>query len=373
MFEILIRPFISVIQYFADCIKDFISFDVGYNRFNDPLHKNSPDSAKDEWLKDAFNNRQKHNLELSKRMTDLFEDTTINVIETWSPKPTTMCIAGAVDSSKNYKYDAIYSIPIYGKVVLEYYTWVEQFKNGFLNFSDYNNITLSYNPETKKAKISIPEATIFITSRARELLTDREQEAAMLWEIVKNLQTAAHVTVKALNTALKAYLIFEIARANWLPGKILYKGDNNLLNYTNAKYTVFLVGVYITVLTFFITYIPAYIKRRAHYAQDDIVIKMGYGEELYTSNVKFNKYNIDYNNYALRAPSMNWVEKLLFRMDIWVFKLKQFLNSLWLGEFPSYHNYEEMLKAKNQSYQQDKTLDIKTNPDYKVEKFPFEI
>lgn len=387
MIQTLLSPIKYTFDYFISILTKFTGWDMGYNRIKDPLFKEHQEMPPNEWLVDAINNTTKHNIKLSDKITNIFTSTKVNVIEIYSNEIKAWTIPGSAEMTKVWKYENIMSIPFYGPTWSVLMTTIERFKNGF-NFEQYNNKELYFNPTTKKLTSSVPEATVFVTSRMVEMMSEDEITAILIHEVGKNTSCAIDAFVAAIKWALNILALVYlypgfISKIGGTVTKILPppNTDNKLLNYGYGATLTAIVGFaaifFFALLAFCIRYIPAYLVRRVEIDADEFVVKCGYGEASLSALKKIQQFKRMTNDYNLREPAYNAIEKIVFKFQIWYWKLGEFLASYNLGDRLSLNNKYAELEAKQKAFD-PKSTDRSNpleyiEPEYKTEEFPTDI
>lgn len=366
----ILESFQNTYDYLANYISDLMGY--GYNKYKDPLYKDFPSKPSKEWLKGSVNGH-KINKEYSRKLTNLFENTKVNVIEVYAGYPNAWTFPGAPETSNFMEYPFITEFLPFAFIC----QLMERIENGVKDVV-YNGGKCVYNPKTNKLNLSVKEVTVYVTTRLLNDLSNKEVIAVLLHEVGHNTQTAVSV-IEQLGSLI--LLLMFLRRG--VPQLLDYY-NNIKTNYDNNNQHV--KGVLTTILFFistllllmFIKYMPTFLRLRQEIYSDEFAIKCGYGKEMESATRKLNEFTKLSIDYAKRAPSMNETEKITLRLHIFKTKLIDFISSLWLGNYPSMDNREKLIKAKTDAFSKDTPLDRSgkidyQKPDYNLSPIPVTI
>ena len=262
------------------------------------------------------------NEQLSKRVTDVFEDTKVKVYIFNSKKAIVMSVPGADETvtpttlriqktidvayqyySNDYNITNLYYTPSGNPVPL--FSFFEIISNAILNNSKPGGETkLEYIPSSNKLSTNIPNVTVFVSTKLVELLgNDEELIAVIIHEVGKNTSVFKQLII-SLISSITFLLYFTVIGAH-----MIYKGVNHpdnertpwdrlkgvnqdVVDEYNAgiyqNFIMYLVGFGILVLIAYI--VSLYFGRRYNIDADEFVIKCGYGEPLNNAIRKYNKF-----------------------------------------------------------------------------------
>ena len=250
------------------------------------------------------------NEDLSNLVTNIFENTKVNVYIYDSKKPNIIGIPGAnknitpemlrneaardkeiaIYNAQVMALNALnrgrYNAPIMSRVSSSIFeTTANAIKN---NNKDGGEAKLIYNPDTNKLDINIPEVTIYISSNYINCMdNDDEIVASILYEISKNtILFKKYCQDKIYNVSLTILLMVLMGISG---GSIIY-ADSNRLDKNTISVILTSILVSYGILLFTYTAIALYLGKRRNIEYDEFVVKCGYGDALNRAIDNYNKY-----------------------------------------------------------------------------------
>ena len=227
---------------------------------------------------------------------------------------------GAPKSSRRiYQSIPFYNIIYWYKIYLEQQATRDSVQRG-ISFIE-NKISIN----------GLPNVTLYRSEKQKEFLELDEQIALSLFEISKNCLLFDYLIMTKVNKILAILEFFGILGL----GLTSASGPNQYI----------IVSMIIVLL---ISVAAIYNNRRLVYDTDNIVVKMGYGDQLSSALEKINKFN---TGGSMKMSGMFLPEQLINIIDMFYYNIMKLLNFLKLSFTPYYKNrIDNIEKEKNKTY-----------------------
>lgn len=241
-------------------------FDVITNRFGIDVRKNKVLS-----------------LSLSRRMSEMFESTSVNVYVVNSRVPSCFTLP----SSKYYNHPEVFerirSIRIVGPILSEMGIAIENLSE----FAEKNVKSMEVRVDEKTKKISIPIeiVNVYITTAYLVVLQFEEISAILMHEIGSNLAVGLKFLVSAGTLTASAVPFIQVGRIV----RMLYKSFSDPGSVNKTKF--FLVSLCVTLTGALIIYLTHYFKKRQDSKSDAFLEKIGYLQHYQSALRKTEKYS----------------------------------------------------------------------------------
>ena len=325
----------------------------------------------------------------SKIMSDLFEDTTVTVIEYKSKSTNAYTAPGNFYIFRNKYMKKTYDlmnaiIPLKFMtipVIISGYIFLAGLiqKTKEMYQEDYKVL---YNPVTKKFKLPFKNATVFISSSFKDILDNNEDEikAILLHELGHNLQTVQAYLHNIINNLSKVvigsysmtYLIMwaykyfinhkELTGTydKWYYWNKTPKDyetqtitdiQNIKDNSNNINVFYFLIAKLI-LLSLLASIITTYIRRNMEIQADEMAIKLGYGKFLYSALDKLYKHELflDTGSGMRKIKGYNILD-LFFHISTIILKWLVHLSGIFkILEYPDPFTRLKYVKEKTENY-----------------------
>lgn len=266
-----------------------------------------------DWSEEKFgipvNAHIERNDKLSSIVTNLFENTIVNVYIYSSKKPNIIGIPGA---NKNITPEMLRNEAAKDAEVNQYNTQaaiLNTLNRGYYapfrstisssifettanaiqnNNKDGGESKLIYNESTNKLSINIPEVTVYISSNYINCMdNDDEIVASILHEISKNtILFKKLIQDKVYSVSLGGLLV---VWTSFSFGSMLYADNHHFTENQNSRLACLLFGSLGILLIAYMA-IALYLGKRRNITYDEFVVKCGYGDALNRAIDNYNKY-----------------------------------------------------------------------------------
>lgn len=314
--------------------------------------------------------------EISKMMTDIFEDTNVKVYIYISSFPNAFTMPGTnvVSSPFLIRLQTLLSSPIIriatylSSLTGTYLLTLGNFFQLFLNlleqvltgikgkFTHGATDYVSINPTNKKIKISTKDVSIYVSSNLIKLLNnDKELTAVLLHEVGHNVKLTYTIMENIVSmpwiAAALPGLYYEIQNAKINDNSLFYDSS-----YAIKSKSWLMVSI---ILFIFGLFISAYISRRNETYSDEFAIKCGYGKYMYSAIRKMHTISNEIFKKEEAKKSEGFMSKVLNSLSSILTRMEA---------YPEQDRREEMLKQKTDRYDTskkniDRTADIEKYED----------
>ena len=298
------------------------------------------------------------NKDLQKKMTNLFKKTKVNVFVYESKFLNAFTYPGVVKMFSPLMSRLQYiltKIPVIGNYFSSFFGIFFLLEaNQRLNKSTLDkkqrrinrNSKLIIDPTTKKAELSIDEATVYVSSSLIDSFTEDEIIAVLLHEVGHNTMIQQGILQDILYSVRGSALITLLFQ--------LVKYYMNIEK-TNPLSPMLTWTIGTIVMWFIIEFSLLYVNRRHEVLADEFAIKMGYGEALYSGQLKFRKFGLFdiFGEKFKKIKDSNMLDKLLnVWSTIWHWISIPF-QKLWLEAHPDTFTRSKMIKEKTEKFNKE--------------------
>ena len=300
----------------------------------------------------------------SKMMTDLFEDTDIKVYIYISSSPNAFTLPGTkivstpflmriqqILSSVTVRL-ATYLSSFFGSFILTAGNFFQLFLNlleevlvaGRGKFLYGSSDYVEFNPKTKKIKISIKSASIYVSSNLIKLLNnDKELTAVLLHEIGHNVK----LTYTIMENILSMGWVSSLLPGFYYELKAYKSTSYEELDSNVSKAKLWIFGS--AVIFIFAAFMSAYVSRRNETYSDEFAIKCGYGRYLTSAIKKMHTLSNEFTNIINKKETAKANETFISKISSSLSGIMKYLES-----YPSQEEREDMLERKSNLYDTSK-------------------
>ena len=185
--------------------------------------------------------------------------------------------------------------------------------------------------ENKISIKGLPNVTLYRSEKQKEFLELDEQIALSLFEISKNCLLFDYLIMSKVNKILRVLLLLS-------SGSLVLSALGEWKRYIIVSMLIVLI----------LSIIAVYNNRRLVYDTDNLVVRMGYGDNLSNALEKINKYN---TGDSMKMSGSMLPEQLINIIDSFYYNICKFLDYIKLSFNPYYKDrIENMEKEKNKTY-----------------------
>lgn len=229
-------------------------------------------------------------------------------------------IGAPMNSRRIYQSIPFYNIIFWLKIYMEQQATKEKVQRG-VSFIE-NKISIN----------GLPNVTLYRSEKQKEFLEMDEQIALSLFEISKNGLLFDYLIMSKVNKILAVLDFFGILATIGLASES-----------ETAKYII--VSMMVVLI---ISAIAVYNNRRLVYDTDNIVVKIGYGDQLASALEKINKFN---TGGSMKMSGAFLPEQLINIIDMFYYNIVKLLSFLKVTFTPYYKDrIENIEKEKNKTY-----------------------
>lgn len=218
---------------------------------------------------------------LSFKLTNMFENTNVNVFIVESNVPNTFTMPGSKYYNHPEVFDKLRSIRIVGPTIADIAVSIENIANSSENLAA--NMKPSVGKDGK-IRIGLEEVNCYITSSAVVLLEQKEITALLLYEIGNNISIGYRIMHNSGKIILATIPFIQLAR-------LLKQCYNRLSNNkVTPLSTYIIVTICIAACGAFIAYLTMYFKNRQLSVADKFIEKVGYKEQYINAIQKIKRF-----------------------------------------------------------------------------------
>lgn len=317
----------------------------------------------------------------SNKLTSMFTNTNITVIEYHSKHPNAYTVPGNYllyrrISSKKF-IDVLNAIlPSIGilSTISDMAVWYGYIEKAYE--MDGRNGKIIYHPSSNKFSFPVKDATLFISTSLKNILDNNEEKimAVLLHEVGHNLQPVETALSKLINKLVKtfigsyslmyliqwAYMYLTVGlknsgeRDNVIENSY-YKNINTEINKATNSSSInefYYLIAKLVLLSFICSLITTFVTRRQEIEADELAIKLGYGKQLYEAIRTINDFSLfrDFGKSLTKINGVNLVDCSIYFSSIalnWLIQLSGIFKAL---HYPDPFTRERYIKEKTERY-----------------------